>query len=94
MRWANRRDANEPDIVDALRSVGAKVASWGSDGAPDLVVAFRDQLYLIEVKEGNGTLTDKQIVFHKKWAGYVDIVRSPLEALRVIGAVTAEGLAQ
>ena len=78
-----RRDANEPEIVEALEAVGAKVLRLDD---VDLLVAFRDKLYLLEVKTPQGRLNKKQAAFFREWAGYVWIVRTPEQALALIGA--------
>ena len=50
-----RTDANQPQVVKALRDAGATVAitSMVGDGFPDLVVGFRGETLLIEVKDGS-----------------------------------------
>lgn len=55
MRARPRIDANQPDIVKALRKMGAFVQSLAAvgDGCPDLLVGFRGKTYLIEVKDGD-----------------------------------------
>lgn len=48
---AARRDANEPEIVKALRAAGASVKiDKSGDGAPDLLVGYRGVTYHLEVK--------------------------------------------
>ena len=88
-RWGNSRDANEPDIVAALRGVGASVIQL--DQPVDLLVGYRGKNYLLEVKLPLGpkggdrsTLTDAQFGFLKTWRGHVKIVRTPEDALRAI----------
>jgi hypothetical protein len=49
-RYAARRDKNERVIVAALEAVGAAVQQLDPP-LPDLLVSFRDVLYLIEVKD-------------------------------------------
>ena len=92
-RYAFATDANQPEIVRALRKVGALVedTSKSGKGFPDLVVAFRGTVYLIEVKDGSKPpskrkLTDDQVLWHEKWNGYAAIVKNIDEALNVIGA--------
>ena len=90
-------DPNQAEIVAALRKVGARVAFWGTDGAPDLCVGFASRVYLLEVKSPLGRrggssgpgqrLNDLQLRFHRVWAGYVDVVRTPTEALLAIRAI-------
>lgn len=55
---AARRDANEPPIVAALQAAGAAVQQLDPP-LPDLLVSYRGQLFLVEVKrersdEGRG----------------------------------------
>jgi len=47
-RFAVKRDANEPEIVHALRSVGAKV--WHLNQPFDLLVGFRGRFTVLEIK--------------------------------------------
>ena len=83
-RYDARRDANEPEIVEALEAVGAKVLRLDD---VDLLVAFRGNMYLLEVKTPQGRLNKKQAAFFREWAGYVWIVRTPEQALALIGAI-------
>lgn len=94
MRTAARIDANQPEIVKALRSVGAAVAPTHQlgKGFPDLVVGFRGVNYLLEVKDGNKPpskrkLTADEEEWHLNWKGEVSVVNDVDEALRVIGAI-------
>jgi hypothetical protein len=86
-RWQKKPDANQQDIVDALRRVGAKVydASRVGEGFPDLIIGFRQCLFLLEVKTSSGRLTKDQKKFHAEWDSYIHIVHTVEEALRVIG---------
>lgn len=104
------RDTNEPAIVKALKAVGASVTPLNGTGVPDLLVGFRGQTYLLEVKlplgkkggtghgggaskkgaGGDGVLTESQLKWWRGWCGkFPKIVRSPEEALAVIGADAA-----
>jgi soluble P-type ATPase len=91
---AAKIDANQPEIVSALRKVGARVQSLAAvgQGVPDLLVSFRGDLYLLEVKDGSKppskqALTMEQIVWHRDWAGAdLHVVNSVDSALRAIGA--------
>jgi len=92
-RYAFATDANQPEIVRALRKAGALVedTTKSGKGFPDLVVAFRGTVYLIEVKDGNKPpsarkLTKDQVIWHEKWKGYASVVKNIDEALIVIGA--------
>lgn len=86
-RRAARIDKNQPKIVKALRNYGATVTSLASvgDGVPDLLVGFRGDNYLLEVKNGeDAKLTPAQVVWHRDWKGRVHVVRTVQEALDVL----------
>jgi len=89
MRRAAKIDQNQPDIVEALRKVGASVVSLASigQGCPDLLACKGDKLWLIEVKGPKGTLTDDQKRFILNWSGTVHIIRTPDEALKLVGEI-------
>ena len=94
MRRAARIDANQNEIVDALRGVGATVAITSMVGAgfPDIVAGYRGVNYLIEIKDGNKPpsrqkLTPDEQRWHGLWRGSVVVVASVDEALAVVGAI-------
>jgi hypothetical protein len=89
MRRAAKVDANQDQIVSALRAAGASVQSLApiGRGCPDLLVAFRRAMFLLEVKDGKGKTNEIQKRWHIEWSADVHVVRSPDEALRVIGAM-------
>jgi hypothetical protein len=96
MRRAAKVDRNQDEIVSALRAAGAIVQSLAAigGGVPDLLCAFRGNLFLLECKDGNKPpsgqkLTDAQVKWHQAWGALVEIVNSPEAALRAIGAVHA-----
>lgn len=85
-----KRDSNEPEIVNALARAGAFVSQLSGEGIPDLLVIFRSNIYLIEVKAPKGKLTPAQVEWHARTLNEgvkVHIAHTPLEALRIIGAV-------
>lgn len=87
MRRDARVDTNQPDIVDALRAVGATVQHLHmvGGGCPDLLVGFRMQNYLLEVKTERGSMNQQQWDWATTWrGGGVHIVRSVEDALGVI----------
>lgn len=98
MRHAARTDANQPEIVSALRAVGAEVTDLSSvgQGVPDLLVSFRGGWHLIEVKDGRKRpsarmLTLDQQRWHRRQQGPVAVVCNVDQALAAIGAVTDTG---
>ncbi|MCA9759608.1 MAG: hypothetical protein KDA27_27680 [Candidatus Eisenbacteria bacterium] len=86
-RYATKRDLNERPIVDALRAVGATVVQL--DKPVDLLVGFRRETFLLEVKQPKGRLTDDQEEFFVEWqGGQLFTVRSVEQALACIGATS------
>lgn len=86
------RDANEKAIVDALEAAGATVIRLepSEPGLPDLLIGFRGETYLQEVKNpaGRNRVDPDQVRFHRLWKGKpIDVVRSPEESLRAIRAM-------
>lgn len=86
-RFARKPDANQAVIISSLEKVGALVydLSLLGGGFPDLIVGYKGCLYLLEVKVGKRKLNRLQKILHRKWEGYFHVVRSPEEALRVLG---------
>ena len=96
MRRRAHVDANQAEVVDALRAVGATVDSAASMGGgfPDLVVGYKGATFLIEVKNAEGLngrvrrgqgMTPDQVRWHARWRGHVAVVSSAEEALAAIG---------
>ncbi len=91
MRRASKIDRNQPEIVEALRKVGALVYPMHQIGGgfPDLLVCWGGVLRLLEVKDGTlppsgRALTEDQVRFHSIWP--VTVVKNVDEALAAIGA--------
>ena len=95
MRIAARVDRNHEEIVKTLRAAGATVQSLAAvgQGVPDLLVGFRGQTLLIEVKDAKQPpskrrLTEDQIRWHGAWrGGPLAVVDGIDAALRVLGVV-------
>jgi hypothetical protein len=87
VRRAAKRDLAEKAIVDALEAAGALVVrlNW----PVDLAVRYRHQTRFMEVKTGKHLRADQdaQRAFCRLWE--VPYVRTPEEALIVIGAIRA-----
>lgn len=90
-RYVAKADANQKDIVAALRGIGARVIPTHTvgQGFPDLVVAFGGRTLLIEVKDPTQPkhrheLTPAQKEFHAAWTGEIHIVFTPEEAVRIV----------
>ena len=85
MRYANRIDANQNQIVDALRKAGAvvRIISQG-DGIPDLLVGYKGYTILMEVKDGDKVpsarkLTEAEQKFFDDWRGGMLVVINSVE---------------
>jgi hypothetical protein len=89
-RHAARRDDNEPEIVEALRWAGALVDRIDGKGVPDLLVAHRGRIYLLEVKNPTykWRLTTDEKAWHDAHADCdaVHIVTTVEGALAAVGA--------
>lgn len=64
----------------ALRAVGCLVQSLAAigDGVPDIMVASRGRIILLEIKDGNKPpserkLTDCQRAWHDRWSSRVPV---------------------
>lgn len=95
MRRAAKIDANQTQVVEALRAAGATVQSLAAvgQGVPDLLVGFQSKTLLMEVKDGRKPpsqrqLTEDQLKWHGAWrGGPVAIVDGPDAALRMLGVM-------
>ena len=83
----------------ALRQVGASVQLIHTlgGGVPDLLVGFRCQNYLLEVKDGAKSpgarkLTPAEVEWLSTWRGHVAVVCSSADALAVLGVQDAQTL--
>ena len=87
MRHAARVDANQDQIVVALRAAGAYV--WIIGLPVDLLVGYKGHTFLVEIKtDAKQRLTALQQDFFKNWGGStLARVDSPDAALRMIGVL-------
>ena len=87
MRYAARVDANQEQIVSALRAAGAYV--WIIGLPVDLLVGYKGHTFLVEIKDGSKKrLTKLQADFFENWSGSTLCrVDNPEAALRMIGVV-------
>ena len=87
MRYAARVDANQEQIVLALRSAGAYV--WIIGLPVDLLVGFRGHTFLVEIKStSKKRFTGLQDDFFENWSGStLSRIDSPEAALRMIGVI-------
>ena len=80
-------DANQDQIVVALRAAGAYV--WIISLPVDLLVGYKGHTFLVEIKtDAKQRLTDLQQDFFENWGGStLARVDSPDAALRMIGVL-------
>lgn len=91
MRRAPRTDANQTEVVKALRAAGiaVRVLARMGEGLPDLIAGLRGVNVLLEVKPGDKPpsarrLTKAETEFIASWPGPVYVVTSGEEAVRVV----------
>ena len=87
MRYAARVDANQDQIVAALRAAGAYV--WIIGLPVDLLVGYKNHTFLVEIKStSKKRLTSLQADFFANWCGgTLARIDSPYAALRMIGVL-------
>jgi len=85
IRRAARVDANQAQIVSALRAAGAYV--WIIGLPVDLLVGYNNQTFLVEIKDGpKKSLTRLQQDFFGKWVGGgLHRIDNAEDALKMIG---------
>ena len=91
MRYRGKTDANQPEIVRALRQAGATVLSLSNmgSGCPDLLVGSAGKNFLLEIKDparkpSEQRLTPAEQEFHEMWHGQVSVVKTVEEAIAVL----------
>ena len=92
MRRRGRVDANQREIVAALRQIGASVQSLADigKGCPDLLVGRAGRTFLLEVKDGSKVksaraLTPDEEAWIEGWRGApVYVVESVEQALATV----------
>jgi len=84
MRRAARVDANQEQIVSALRGAGAYV--WIIGLPVDLLVGYKGHTFLVEIKtDSKKRLTKLQADFFENWSGSTLCrIDNPEAALRMI----------
>lgn len=89
-----RIDDNQREIVKAFRDMGAtvQILSAIGKGCPDLLLGWRGQNYLIEIKNGKKPpsgqrLTEHEQKFFDSWKGQVCIINSIDNAVLFINSI-------
>jgi len=74
-----RTDANHKQIIDAIKkipSLSVFSTHMVGKGFPDIVIGYKGINYLVEIKDGKKTksqkkLTEDEIRFHQSWFGQI-----------------------
>lgn len=89
LRYARRRDLNEPEIVQALEACACDVLR-ASD--VDLIVGRAGRTFLLEVKRPKRAVESRISPIQKRlrsgWRGHYAIVQSVEQALAAVGLHT------
>jgi len=95
LRYDQKRDANEPEIVEFLRAVGAGVFLMDAKDGWDLTVMYNGRLHILEVKEaGRYRLTkhEREVCRRMEEAGGTyHVVQSIKDAAEAIGLEFDDG---
>lgn len=73
-QYKNKRDSNEPEIVEALEGYGFTVVRM--DAPVDLAIGKRGITWLAEVKTEGGKFTEAQMRFFENWRGNHLVLRT------------------
>jgi hypothetical protein len=91
MRRAARVDGNQPEIVKALRRIGASVQLLHTvgQGCPDLLAALAGRNVLFEVKDpaqppSKRKLTDDEAVWFGNWKGEAHVIETAEQAIAIL----------
>jgi hypothetical protein len=92
---AAKIDRNQPQIVQVLRQMGARVQVLSNvgKGFPDLLICVRGTLALVEIKDGAAPpskrkLTPDEAAWHAEWSDApVFVVTSIDDALELVNAL-------
>lgn len=91
LKYAKRADGNQPQIIEAMRSIGAVVQPLHTvgGGVPDLLVAFRNRTLVMEIKDptkpkADRQLTPAQVKWHAMWTGEKHVVETPEQAIEIL----------
>lgn len=95
IRYAAKRDEAEDAIIKDLKRCGCTVAQLSGKNLPDLLVGFKGNNFLLEVKsdksvhhQKGGGVSDGQLEWAIDWRGKKPrLVRCTEDALRAIGAI-------
>lgn len=93
MRKYGKTDANQSEIVKALRAIGCTVQSLAAvgNGCPDILCARNGKNYLLEIKNGDLSpseqrLTPQEEIWLHDWKAPVAVVHDVREAMIAVEA--------
>jgi len=88
-KYRAKADANEAEIIKALEQIGCAV--WRLKRPVDLLIGYRGQTGLIEVKnpDGRNRIEPEQQEFIDNWKGNVYVVRTVDEAIAAAVRIAA-----
>ena len=88
-KFTCKTDANQGDIVKALRKHGCSVTPTHmvGRGYPDLSVGYKGKNILLEVKMIGKGLNKREQAWFQDWKGQVAIAYTPDEAIKITEAL-------
>lgn len=94
-RYLCKADANQPEIVKAIRAMGGTVLHMHTlgKGAPDIAVGYGGITMFAEIKDGDKKLTPDKQEFHNTWTGGVYLIRNTHDAERMVHTLMAWSIA-
>lgn len=94
----HRRDSNQAQIVEDIRSCGISVLNLADvgGGAGDILCGYRGVNYFFEVKNSKARKSERklrpgQVDFHQSWRGQIARIETADEALHVMGIMSYLG---
>lgn len=93
-RFARRKDVNHNLLAEAFIKLGYSVVDTSrlGDDFPDILVARRGQIALIEIKAEKGKMTDGQWTFYKNFPGLIFICKTIEDVMRIDGIMKQEAV--
>lgn len=86
-KHGGQRDSNQAEIMKAANEIpGCTAIDLGAFGCgmPDILIGWRGQNLLAEIKRPKGKLNALQVEWHKEWTGQVRIIRSVDDLLKLL----------
>jgi Holliday junction resolvase len=91
VRLKARVDSNQKKIVSELRELGCSILHTHQlgKGAPDIIVGYNGNNYLIEIKDGNKTLSQQKLTkdelhFQSNWKGAYFVCNSTKQIKEIL----------